>query len=516
MVSRRQLLKGAAFGAAGGLLSGPAFAQSAPAQIKRGGTLTVAITADPQTLDPHFAGALQGRAVNITIHDTLLRLDDRGRLSPGLAESWTQPDDKTITLTLRPDLKFHDGTPLDAAAVKFNIDRIRDPATIARGSLRSGEILNLDAIEVVDARTVKLTLKRPFAAFLFPFADMVGCIGSPTAYQKWGPDYRKNPAGAGPYKVVEYINDSRLVLEKNPDYWDKGKPYLDRLVLRPIPVESTRLTELRANGVQIAEALPLQEIGRLRQSNEIVVSEKVGYRWDYFGFNMADPYPGKSKALRQAFQWAIDREALHQVAYYGTGAIAFDGILPGSPFHDPDYKPYRRDVEKAKRLIGESGLGGNITVQAPIYPYAPAQRAAQVFQANAAEIGVNVQIQQVDDAGFRQLIRSGKVPVDLCGWWGYRADPDQYLSILLHSSGNYAKSFSYKNPKMDELIEAERGAHTEAERRKYFREIAALMNDDAIYVPWHYGSDFKGLQRNVKGFFHAQDGIIRFQEIWLA
>ncbi len=516
MITRRRLLLNSAAGAAGGLLlPRGTFAQGAPAAIKRGGTLTVAVFADPLSFDPHFTGNLQGRAATRAIHDTLLRVNEEGRLAPGLAESWEHPDEKTFVLKLRAGLKFHDGTPLDAAAVKYNIDRILDPKTTAASGIRAGEITTLDKVEVVDARTVKLTLKSPFAAFLIPFTDVTGSIASPAALQKWGLEYGLHAAGAGPYRLVEYLKDSRTVLEKNPDYWDKGKPYLDRIVLRPIPTDSTRLAELRAGGVDIAEALPLQDIQRLRQSKEVIVSEKVGYRWEYFGFNLKDEYPGKSKKFRQAFQWAIDREALHQVAYFGTGSIGYDGILPGSPYHDPNYKPFRRDMDKAKRLIDESGISKPIVINAPLQPDPVKQRAGQVFQATAAELGVKVQIEQIDSAGYRNTLAAGKLPIDLFGWWGYRADPDQYLGILLHSTGSYARYNGYNNPKMDELIVAERAARNEGDRRKVFRQISDLMNEDAAYVPWHYGSDFKGLAAKVKGFVHAQDAIISFQDIYL-
>lgn len=516
MLSRRKFLKGSAVGVAGGLvLPRTAFAQGAPAVVRRGGAITVAIFADPLAFDPHITGNLQGRAATRAIHDTLFRVDSQGRLAPGLVESWDQPDDKTFILKLRENLKFHDGTSLDAAAVKYNIDRIRDPKTAANSGIRAGEITTLDTVTVVDARTVRLTLKSPFAAFLFPFTDVTGCIGSPAAFEKWGYDYSLHAAGAGPFKLVEYAKDSRTVLERNPDYWDKGKPYLDRVILRPIPTDSTRLAELRAGGVQLAEALPLQDIQRLRQSKEIVVSEKIGFRWEYFGFNLGDEFPGKSKKFRQAFQWAIDRDALHQVAYFGTGSIGYDGILPGSPFHDPNYKPFKRDMEKAKRLIGESGISTPVTITGPLQPDPVKQRAAQVFQANAAELGVKVQIEQIDSAAYRNMLASGKMPMDLFGWWGYRPDPDQYLGILLHSGGAYAKYHHYNNPAMDALIMAERAARTEDERRKVFRQLADLMNEDAVYVPWHYGSDFKGLHPKVKGFVHAQDAIIAFQDLWL-
>jgi peptide/nickel transport system substrate-binding protein len=513
MITRRRFITGSAASGAGVLLRARrSFAQASPAIGKRGGTLAVAIFADPLSFDPALAGNVQGRTACRALHDTLFTVDQQGRLAPGLVASWEQPDDKTFLLKLRPNVKFQDGTPLDAAAVKFNIDRIGDPVL---ASIRGGEIRTLDKIEAVDALTVKMTLKYPFAAFLFPFTDVTGCIGSPTAMQKWGRDYGLHPVGAGPFKLVEYAKDSKTVLERNPDYWDAGKPYLDQVVLRPIPTDSTRLAELRAGGVQIAEALPLQNIRQLRESKEIVISEKVGFRWEYFGFNCHDEFPSKAKKFRQAFQWAIDREALHQAAYFATGSIGYDGILPGSPFHDPNYKPFQRDMEKAKRLIDESGVTVPLTIRGPLQPDPVKQRAAQVFQATVGELGITVQIEQVDTAGYNAALTSGKMAIDLQGWWGYRPDPDQYLAILCHSSGSYAKYHGYNSPAMDELIVAERAARSEAERRQVFRKVVDLMNEDAVYVPWHYGSDFKGLHPTVKGFVHPQDAIIKFQELSL-
>jgi peptide/nickel transport system substrate-binding protein len=513
MLRRRTFIKGLTVAAGGVLLPLKGLSTfAAPANVQHGGTLTAAIFADPLSFDPHLTGNIQGRAATQAIHDKLFTVDEEGRLAPGLVETWEQPDDISYILHLRTGVKFHDGTEFDAEAVKYNFDRINNPAI---GSIRGGEIAALDIIEVVDSHSVRLTLKYPFAAFLFPLTDVSGCIGSPTAMEKWGADYGLHPAGTGPFKLVEYLKDTRTVLEKNGDYWDGDKPYLNSLVLRPIPTDSTRLAEVRAGSVDFAEALPLQDIKRLEDSPELVISEQPGFRWEYFGFNLRDEYPGRAKKFRQAFQWGIDREALHHVAYSGTGAIGYDGILPGSPFHDPDYRPFHRDVDRAKQLIEESGLDTPIVIAGPLQPDPVKQRAAQILQANATEFGVTINIEQIDSAGYRAALRAGNLPMDLQGWWGYRPDPDQYLAILLHSTGSYAQYHGYSNPAMDALIDGERRAQSEEERYKLFRQISDLMNEDAVYVPWHYSSDFKGLNPKVRGFVHTANGITDFSTIYL-
>jgi peptide/nickel transport system substrate-binding protein len=506
MTTRRGFLRQAA-GAAGMAGAG---ALAAPSVGRAATTLTVAIFADPLTLDPHLTGNLQGRGTVRATHNRLFRIDAQGRLAPDLAESWEQPDERTYLIHLRQGIKFHDGTPLDAEAVRVNLERIRNPAT---QSIRGGEISAMDKAEALNARTLKITLKVPFAAFLFPFSDVSGCIASPAALQRWGADYGLHPAGTGPFRLVEYQKDVHTVLERNPDYWEKGKPQVDRVVLRPIPVDSSRLAELRSGGVHVADALPLQDIRRLRQLPEIVVSEKVGFRWEHFALSARPEYAGSNRKFRQAFQWAIDREALHQVVYFGTGSIAYDGILPGSPFHDPEYRPFKHDLERAKRLLGESGVALPATLKCGLQPDPVKQRAGQVFQAAAEKLGVKVEIQQVDSATYRDRLQKGMDGVDLFGWWGYRPDPDQYLYILNHSTGSYARYYGYSNSRMDELLLAERAARGTADRRRVFRQLSELMNEDAVYVSYHYSSDFKGLTPNVKGFNHYQDGIIVYEEL---
>ena len=476
-------------------------------------TIAVAIFADPLSFDPALTGNIQGRTATLAIHDTLFTVNAQGRLAPGLVEKWEQPDAKTFVLHLRQGIKFTDGTPFDAASVQFNLHRIFDPQL---GSIRAGELSALDQVAVVDAGTVRLTLKYPFAAFLFPLTDVAGCIGSPAAMQRWKDMYGLHPVGTGPFKLTSYLKDAQTTLAKNPDYWQAGKPALDAVVMRPVPIDTTRLADLQASQVQIAEALPVQDIARLRKTAGIVVSERVGFRWEYFGFDLRSAYPGRSKAFRQAFQWAIDRDELHQVAYFGTGAIGYDGILPSSPFADPSYRPFTHDPDRAKRLIDQSGLSDPIILSAPLQPDPVKQRAAQVFQANAEAIGVKVQIQQVDSAGYNTDLSGGVLPVDLQGWWGYRPDPDQYLYILLDSKGSYAEYNGYSNPELDKLIAGERASTVESERRAIFRKMMVLMNDDAAYVPWHYTSDFKGLSPRVRGFVHHPTGIIDFRDLSVA
>jgi peptide/nickel transport system substrate-binding protein len=481
---------------------------AAPAVAKPGGTLVVGFSTDPISMDPAESGEPQARMVRGAIHEALIDIDAQGKPIPRLAESWEQPDPATYVFKLRRGVKFHDGTPFDAEAVKANIERMRNPDL---KNIWRSEIAALDSVEVVDASTVRIRAKGPFAAFAIPFYDMNGMQRSPAAMEKWGAEYGMHPVGTGPFKFVEYQKDTQTVLERNPDYWDTGKPHLDRLIFRPIPNSGTRLTELRSGGVQMIEYLPFQDLERLKGAGDVVISEKTGFRVDWLFFN-TEQGPGASKEFRQAWNWLIDRDAFQQVVYKDTGSPAWDLLLPGSPYHDPNYKPTTRDLGKAKELLTASGVQLPLEITMYVQQDPVRQQEVQILQANGAEVGINITVAIEDSAAW--FARHEKTTDFTMGltWWGYRPDPDQYLGVNLQTKGSWNLP-RYSNPRMDELLETQRVERDEAKRVKLFRELAELTTADAPLIPYHYGSNIKGLSPRVKDFVHRQDGLVRFTDI---
>jgi peptide/nickel transport system substrate-binding protein len=484
--------------------------QTAPAAAKPGGALVVALEADPLGFDPAFF-SVPGRRAARAIYDPLLELDEQGNIQPGLAERWEQPDDTTYLFHIRPGVKFHDGTALDAEAVKFHFDRHMDPET---GSFRKTELGTLDRVDVTGPLTVKATLKSPYAPFPYALFDWVGFVISPAAYQRWGKqDYRFHPAGTGPFRFVSYAKDQQTVVERNPDYWRTGEPLLESVTFRAIPLDSTRLTELRSGGAHIAEDMPFQDFQRLKSMSEIAVSEKGGFRWDSVFMNVRkDPYTNKK--LRQALNWALDREAIQKSVYFDTGQIGYDPFLPGTPYFDPGYKPFTRDVDRAKRLLEESGLPTPLQVTVTLDQDQANQKIMQIVQANLAELGVNVEIKVEDAASRLENVRAGNTQMSTT-WFGYRPDPDGWIYSYFHSKGSNNYYGFYSSPEADDLIERARGGRDQAQRVALYRQLADRLNDDAPNVFFHYGSNIKGLSPRVKGFVHFQDSMIRFQKISL-
>jgi len=479
--------------------------QAAPAAAKPGGTLVVGFSIDPQSMDPAESGEPQARMVRGSIHEALIDVDEQGKPIPWLADSWEQTDPTTYVFRLRQGIKFHDGTTLDAEAVKLNIERMANPDL---KNIWRSEIAQLDKVEVVDSSTVRVKAKAAFVAFIIPFYDMNGMARSPAAMQKWGTDYGIHPVGTGPFKFIEYTKDNQTILERNPDYWVKDKPNLERIVFRPIPASGTRLTELRSGGIHIAEDMPFQDLERLKGASDVVVSEKTGFRVDWLFFN-TQAGPGSNKQFRQAWGWLMDRDVIQSVVYKNTGSPAWDLLLPGSPYHDPNYKPTSRNLDKAKDLLAASGVKLPAEFTVYVHQDPVRQQVAQILQANGAEVGVGFNITVEDSsAWFARHENTTDFTMGLT-WWGYRPDPDQYLGVNLVTKGSWNLP-KYSNPEMDRLLDAQRVEGDQASRRKLMRQIAELTTEDSPLIPFHYGSNIKGLSPKVQGFVHRPDGLIRF------
>ena len=250
----------------------PAAAQPKP---KTGGTLVYATGTDVQTLDPQFVTDVPTSRIVMHLHETLVRPDEAGNMQPGLATSWTTSDDKlTWTFKLRQGVRFHDGTPFNAAAVKATFERIRDPAT---ASPRRSALAAIAAIDVVDDYTVALRTKEPFAPLLAQISAYNLAIMSPAQIQKAGKGYREQPAGTGPFRLKSWQPGERITLARNDDYWGE-KPKLDALETRVVPEDSARVLLLLSGEADVIASVPTVMLKRLESSSAVKVIKKTGFR----------------------------------------------------------------------------------------------------------------------------------------------------------------------------------------------------------------------------------------------
>jgi peptide/nickel transport system substrate-binding protein len=310
---------------------------------KRGGVLRVGLTGDLTTLDPHMSTSAIDRHLYFAIYNTLVGLDPELRIVPELATAWETPDPLTYVFTLQRGVKFHDGTDFDASIVKWNFERMKDPAV---GSLRQSEIANIAAVEVVDSHTVKLSLSEPDAALLATLTDRSGMMVSRAAVEQHGKDFARNPVGTGPFQFVEWVKDDHVRIKRYAQYWREGAPLLDEVVYRPIPDPTVRLTAMRAGDLHIIDGVPLQLVSRLKEDPKLTVIETAGLGYRHIEMNCAKP-PFDNMALRQAVAWAVNRTAVHQVVYFGTGALGYGPIPPRRRLTRPrphPAAPFHRDT----------------------------------------------------------------------------------------------------------------------------------------------------------------------------
>jgi peptide/nickel transport system substrate-binding protein len=505
---------------AGGLLiascapgASPAPGQATSSAPKRGGELVIADVSDPQTFDPAFMPVTSGRRLGRMIYDPLIDIDPKGNVIPVLAEKWEYSDPKTLVLSLRKGVKFHDGLEFNAEAVKFHFERHLDPKT---ASFRRADLLSLDKVTVADSHTVRLQLKTPDQAFLAGLFDRPGFILSPNATGKSRDDISFKPAGTGPFRFVKYVKDDHTMLERNPDYWMKDRPYVDSIKHRIIPTNATRLIELRSGGADIAEEISYQDVARLRTMQEVVLSESQGARYEWFRWNVASPY-GKSKEFRQALNYVIDRDAIHNAVYANTGGVGFDPFLPGTPFHDPNYKPFKKDIAKAKELLAKADVPRPLRLPLYLTGEDPVRtQTLQILQENYKEVGVEMTITYEEGAAATARETRGDYHL-IVTWWGTRPDPGHYLPNLHLSTTSYwrYKPSTLVDPTVDKLLtDAQAEANTE-KRKQLYRQFAERVNENADFAFFHNGSDFKGLTPRVKGFVHMNDFIVRYKDLWL-
>ncbi len=482
---------------------------AASGAAKKGGTLKVALNSDIIGIDPHGASAGVDRNVYTAIYNGLIAPDKNLNIVPDLAESWTTPDPRTYIFKLRQGVKFHDGTPCDADAVKKNFDWILDPANV---SPRKPEIDGIDQVSVVDPLTVRITVKNPFAPFLSIISDRAGYMVSPAARAKFGKDYARNPVGTGPFQFVEWIKDDHVTFKRFDGYFEPNLPYLDQITYRPIPDLSVALTELKTGNVDFLFSIDPKDVPDIKSLPNAVYLEGPGVGYQGLWMNTVKG-PLANKALREAVNLAVDREALLAVAYFGVGEIAQGPIPPSSWAFDASVPHVQRNLATAKQKLAEGGQPNGFKLVLKAQSNSPLQdKITQLIQAQLGEANIQVEIQTVEFGALLKVGEQGDFDAMSLGWSG-RIDPDGNIEPIFQTKGafNYGK---YSSPAIDEAIVRERQAGDQATRKQIFQQIQKTINDDAAYVFTYFPPTSFAALKTVQGFEVTPDGLMRFKATW--
>ena len=469
-------------------------------------TLVAGLDDDPPQLDPHFSTAAVDRQIYQSIYDKLIDVDEELNFVPMLAEKWDITDEgKIYTFTLRQGVTFHDGTPFNAEAVKFNFERMMDPAS---GSPRASELSLVDTIEVVNEFTLKVTLSQPFSPFLAALTDRAGMMVSPTAVKEKGEDFKNSPVGTGPYKFVSRVKQDKIEVEKYAEYWG-GEPNFEKIVYRPYGDENVRLTNLLSGDLDIINKVPPKDIEKLKTDPNITLSEAgaLGFQGLYLN-NKNEPF--NNKALRQALDLVIDRDAIIKVALRGAGVPAAGALPPGTWAYDESIKPTERNVEKAKQIMADAGFPDGFSFTLKLSPKPVEEQIAQMIQSMAAEAGIKVEIELIEFGAMLDDMDNFEFDAVRLGWSG-RTDPDGNIFALFHTEGSI--NYGYSNPQMDELLVQARTETDQAARKEIYTKAQALGKEEVPFIFIYHELDYKAYKNYLQGYKHIPDQMMRFHTV---
>jgi peptide/nickel transport system substrate-binding protein len=476
-----------------------------------GQTLRIGLAEDPDVLDPTLARTFVGRIVFAGLCDKLFDLDENLGIVPQLATGYEWAKDrKSLLIKIRPGVTFHDGEPLDAAAVKFSLERHKTMP----GSNRRTELTQVTSVDVVDPSTVRLNLSAPFAPLLAVLTDRSGMMVSPKAAQAAGANFGANPVCAGPFRFVERVAQDRMVLERYPGYWNKGEIHFDRIVYLPIVDSTVRLANLRAGQLDFIERLAASDVPGLKADSRFKISKivEIGYQGITINIGkseLAQKNPlGKDPRVREALELALDRAGIAQVVMEGEAQPGNQWVAPNNAFYAKNVPLPKRDVERAKRLLAEAGVV-NPSFTLMTATTADAQKLAQVIQAMAKDAGFDVKIRATEFATSLGLADKGDFEAYVLAWSG-RADPDGNLQqfYLCNGPNNYA---GYCTQEMDRLIGESRTELDPELRVPIYEKIAALARKDRPIIYLYHRNWLWGYTSKLSGLRTVPDGMVRIQ-----
>lgn len=477
---------------------------------QRGGELNYGTVTEVSSLDPHVYVGSAWKVLNMALYDTLVTFDGNGKLVPSLAESWDQPDAKTIIFHLRSGVKFHQGQDFSAEDVKFTIERLQDEATAA--TLRP-YVVGV-SVEIVDPLTVKLTTPEPDATLLSVLAMPEAAIVD-KAWMEAKPNVKVEANGTGPFKLAKYEPSVQAVLERNPDYFRKGQPYLDRVRFQMIKDAGARVNALRSGSVDMIDFVPWKDIDQLAATQGIKV-QSAGGSFMNLWTNATKP-PFDDPRVRRAVAYAIDREAVSKGAFFGHGSPLYGPPTPPDSryYHEDLAHTFSYDPDKARTLLEDAGHGDGLHVNMIVYNGLPIYTTtAQILQANLKKVGIDADIKLVEWADVISRKNKGNYDLMVYGVNVKLPDPDVYSYYFGADSTYWAAPIGFKDDELQSLLQKGRTLTAFADRDPVYRQVEQRVLDLSpwIFVNWReqaqaYKSSVHGYKQLGGALSEASPGI---------
>jgi peptide/nickel transport system substrate-binding protein len=505
-------------GGGGGTIAAPSHATADNRPVKSGGTLALALSTDPDALDPATSTTFVGREVFTSICQKLYDINAQSQLIPQLATSLPQmsADGKTATIHLRTGIKFNDGTPFDAAAVKTTLDRNRTWAK----SARQADLKAVSNVTVVNPSTVQLTLSHPFTPLTAQLADRAGMIVSPTQLKKLGNDnFGTDPVCVGPFQFASRTSGSEIVVKKSPYFYDKSEVKLNEVDYKIIVDPNVRAANLKSGDVQAAEELATTSVPSLQADPNVKVVAGGGLGYANIEINVGNVHGstatsgkvntplGSHPELRQAFELALDRTAINKAVFNGLYQPDCSPIPLKSPFRTPTTCT-TTDLAKAKALVAQSGVKTPIAVTMLVADDSTDERLGEVIQSMVKPAGFDLKIRPLDFVTELTQSAAGTFDVMMDAWSG-RVDPDGQFAGLVTTAG--ASNYSgLADPTVDSLLSQASSISDVTQRAALYAKVVAELQKQNAQIYLYHTEYYLGLSNKIAGVGFYADGLPRF------
>jgi ABC-type transport system substrate-binding protein len=464
----------------------------------RGGTLVYGSVTEVASLDPHVYQGTAWKAINLCLYNSLLGFNRQGEPSPSLAESWETPDAKTVIFKLRQGVTFHKGQPFTARDVKYSLERILDPATGA--TLRAN--LKDVRITVVDDHTVKIEKDEPDVTLLSVLAMGETAIVS-EEWMKTGPNVKVEANGTGPFQLADNEPKVRVVVERNPGYFEDGVPYLDKIEFRMIKDGEARVNALKTGAVDMIDTVPWKDIDILKATPGIQVDVADGEFMNLW-FNTAQK-PLDDPRVRRAISFAVDREAISEAAFFGYGTPLYGPpTIEGAWYYNADLAgTFAHDPEKAKALLAEAGYEGGLELELLTYNGLPIYTVtAQIVQANLKEVGIDVKIQLSEWAALVEKKNKGDYDFLVYGVTIKSPDPDVYAYYFGAESTYWAQPIGFSDGAIEDLLAKGRSTLEPEARKAIYRDLEGRVLELSPWVFVNWRAKAQAYKDKVNGYVH--------------